>query len=185
MKPFAAGGADGADAGVEEARKRLLAAALDADKAASGGAKWDQFAANAALASSSGSAPRSASDYVFDASAYTSQLDTAAFTPEQLARADAIASAITSDTTSHAGNRHVRADRDETGRGAADSDDEEGDEEARHSAVASSGAAPAAGVDAFTDAGVARAALSKGAAGDSLDNALASGDAGAFFGEKP
>ena len=122
-------------------------------KTKEGGKKWDQFAANEALFGVSAK---------FNPDLYTSKLDASKFSAGDLARADAIAAAIATDTTG-LDNPHIRAERAAGGGGASAG----GDEEALHSAVLrpAGGAAPAApGTDTFTDAAVANKAAGRGGA---------------------
>lgn len=127
--------------------------ALEVEEGTKGGAaKWDQFAANAALFGVHAT---------FKPEAYTSKLDVSKFSAADLARADAIAAAMMGDTAGMS-NPHIRAERS-----AGGGDDDSGDEEALHSAVlrpaASAAPATSAGAaDTFTDAAVAAKAGTAG-----------------------
>jgi PAB1-binding protein PBP1 len=130
LQPFAFGGeGSGSFGGLEDEGK------MQAGRGGEGkGSKaWDQFAANEALFGVRAGFPEAA---------YTTTLNLAAFTPEQLARADALVASIA------AGGAGADDDAGSEGSGA--------DEEARFAAVRRPTAgAGAARADAFTDAGVA------------------------------
>jgi hypothetical protein len=133
LQPFAFGGeGSGSLGGLEDGGEKQ--GGRGGEGKGSGGRAWDQFAANEALFGVRAGFPEAA---------YTTTLNLAAFTPEQLARADALVASIAAGGAG--------AD-DEAGSDGS----ETGDEEARFSAVRRPATkAEAARADAFTDAGVA------------------------------
>lgn len=133
LQPFAFGGeGSGSLGGLDDGGETQVGRGGEGSKGS--GKAWDQFAANEALFGVRAGFPEAT---------YTTALNLAAFTPEQLARADALVASIAAGGAG--------AD-DEAGSEGS----EAGDEEARFASVRR----PAAGVeaaraDAFTDAGVA------------------------------
>lgn len=145
---------------VDASVSHIVDTPLDAEAASRAAARapgWDQFDENKRLFGVTAS---------FPAEKYTSRLDMASFTPEQVAAADAIAAAIAGDD--RVANAHVREERQQ-GRSVAaasaatpaggEAARVEDDDEGKFSTVArraGTSAGAAAATDTFTDAGIAR-----------------------------